>query len=286
MRKKVISVLFAIFFLFFICVIDYPFVSQLINDYRQGEVVSTYETGNKSLSDQEIETELKEAAEYNRSLVSGVNKQRFPDAFGVSGDGDPYYNSQLDLSESGVMATIQIPKIDVNLPIYHTTNDFSLNNGVGHEEGTSLPVGGKDTHSCLAAHRGIPSKKLFTDLDQIKVDDQFFIKVYSKTLAYQVYDIEVVTPDNLGPLLIQKDKDLVTLITCTTYGINTHRIFVHANRIPYHPGMEDNYHHDLMYYLRQYWWILVTILLLFWLIFLEYRFNRKPKPKNLPKTQS
>jgi sortase A len=167
LKKKVISVLFVILFLFFIGIMDYPFIARMINEYDQSQVVVDYKNNVKSLNQDEIEEELSKAEEYNASLVDGVNKQRFPDSFETTGKGDSYYNSLLRSNDKGVMAAIEIPKIDVNLPVYHTTNEYSLDNGVGHVEGSSLPVGGADTHTCLAAHRGLPSKRLFTDLDQI-----------------------------------------------------------------------------------------------------------------------
>lgn len=276
MNKKIVSILFVLLFLFFIGVMDYPFIARIINERSQAQVIADYERDVKTLSQEEIDHSIKMAEEYNKSLVSGINKQVFPDSFDVEGDGSPYYNTLLNLRGNRVMGSVEIPKIKVKLPIYHTTNDYSLENGVGHVEGSSLPVGGKSTHACLAAHRGLPSKRLFTDLDQIVKGDTFFINVYDRKLAYEVYQVEVVTPDKVDQLLIKEGKDLTTLITCTPYGVNSHRIYVHAYRVPYIEGMEDDYKHGLWDFLKRYWWVLLTILLLIWLVYLLYRFNRKP----------
>lgn len=277
MKKKVISALLVLLFLFFIGVMDYPFIVQLINDRIQGRVVMDYESTVKNIGEEQVKSELKKAEDYNLSLLDGVNKQTFPDSFDVATEGGDYYNSLLKATEDGVMATIEIPKIQVQLPIYHTTNDYSLENGVGHLEGSSLPIGGDSTHSCLSAHRGLPSKRLFTDLDQLVIGDKFFIKVYNRTLAYQVYNTEVVKPEEVDQLLIQNDKDLVTLITCTPYGVNSHRIYVHGERVPYVEGEESDYSQGIMDYLKRYWWVLLTIFLLIWMIFLLRRFNKQPE---------
>ena len=277
MKKKVVSAIFVLLFLFFIGVMDYPFISRLINEHNQGQVVAEYDAAVGELEEAEIKKELRRAKEYNLSLLSGVNKQVFPDSFDVESEGTPYYNSLLRGTETGVMASIEIPKIQVKLPIYHTTNEYSLENGVGHLEGSSLPVGGKSTHACMAAHRGLPSKRLFTDLDQLLVGDKFFVKVYDRILAYQVYDIEVVKPEQVQQLLINDERDLVTLITCTPYGVNSHRIYVHAERVPYSEGDEDDYPFNLLDFLKRWWWVIATILLLAWLIFLLRRFNKKPE---------
>lgn len=277
MKKKVVSVIFVLLFLFFIGVMDYPFISRLINEHNQGQVVAEYDASISEMAKSEIKNELKRAKDYNISLLSGINKQVFPDSFDVESKGTPYYNSLLRATKNGVMATIEIPKIQVKLPVYHTTNEYALDNGVGHLEGSSLPIGGKSTHACLSAHRGLPSKRLFTDLDQIVVGDKFFITVYDRILAYQVYDIEVVKPEEVEQLLINGERDLVTLITCTPYGVNSHRIYVHAERVPYSEGDEDDYPFNLLDFLKRWWWVIATILLLAWLIFLLRRFNKKPE---------
>ena len=145
---------------------------------------------------------------------------------------DVYYE-QLDLTGTGIMGTLDIPKINVNLPIYHGTDEESLANGIGHLIGTSLPVGGENTHSAISGHRGLPSSKLLVRLDEIEMGDYFFIRVGKETLAYRVCDINVVDPEDTSSLEIESGKDLVSIITCTPYGLNTHRLIVTGTRVEY-----------------------------------------------------
>ena len=276
LKKKVISVLIVLLFLFFIGIMDYPYVTRLINEGDQTQMVNEYYDVVKKMNKAQIDEEIKKAEEYNKSLQNGISKQAFSDSFDVKDTGNNQYNNLLDVTKNGVMATIEIPKIKVNLPIYHTTNEYSLENGVGHLEGSSLPVGGENTHTCLSAHRGLPSETLFTDLDQITVGDKFFITVYEKKLAYEVYDIETVSPEETSGLKIQENKDLATLITCTPYGVNSHRIYVHGQNVPYEDGDNSDKTYDLLELLKNWWWVLATILLLVWLVFLLRHFNKKP----------
>lgn len=144
----------------------------------------------------------------------------------------------MNLNEDGVMGSLEIPKIHVYLPIYHGTSAESLRRGVGHLEGSSFPIGGESTHSILTGHRGLPQAELFTDLDQLEEGDVFYIHILEETLAYEIYEIETVEPENVESLTIQEGRDLVTLVTCTPYGINSHRMLVHAQRIPYEEAEE------------------------------------------------
>lgn len=277
-NKKLLSVVFVLAFMIFIGIMDYPFISRIINEHGQSEIVVEYDRIVRAMEQEEIDENLRLAREYNESFVNGIRKQQIPDSFEVSGKGDNYYKSLLNVTEDGVMASVMIPKINVELPVYHGTNDYSLANGAGHVEGSSLPIGGESTHACMAAHRGLPSKRMFTDMDQVVVGDKFFIKVYDRMLAYEVYDVEIVTPDNVAPLQIQNDKDLVTLITCHPYGVNSHRIYVHGYRIPYEPG-DDAGNNSLLAFLKRNWWAILTVLLLIWMVFLLYKFNKKGEKK-------
>ena len=277
-NKKLLSLVFVLAFMIFIGIMDYPFIARIINEHGQSEIVVEYDRIVRAMKQEEIDENLRLAKDYNESFVTGIRKQQIPDSFEVSGKGDSYYKNLLNVTEDGVMASVMIPKINMELPVYHGTNDYSLANGAGHVEGTSLPIGGESTHACMAAHRGLPSKRMFTDMDQVVVGDKFFIKVYDKMLAYEVYDVEIVTPDNVAPLQIQKDKDLVTLITCHPYGVNSHRIYVHGSRIPYEPGDEAG-NNSLLAFFKQYWWAILTVLLLIWMVFLLYKFNKKGEKK-------
>ncbi|MFV0364074.1 MAG: class C sortase [Suipraeoptans sp.] len=276
MKKKILSVIFTILFLFFIGVMDYPFIAMLINQIDQTEVARDYESKVNELSDNEKTKHIQRAIEYNEKLVED-SEYVVTGPFGDESDPSEEYLSVLNIADDGVMASIEIPKIDVYLPIYHGTREEVLQKGVGHLEGTSFPVGGTSTHTVLSAHRGLPTKRFFTDLDQIKEDDIFLIKVLNQVVAYKVYDVEIVLPDELDPLQIQEGRDIATLITCTPYGVNTHRIYVHGYRVPYDEAMKSLSEGEYKSFLEKYWWIILTIILILWMILLLYLFNRKEK---------
>lgn len=197
-------------------------------------MLSTYKSEVTATDTQTIKKQVKLAHEYNEALFQISNSS----VGDMSTDilSDESYNSILDITGKGIIGTIEIPKIDVNLPIYHGTDDDVLSNGIGHLQNSSFPVGGENTRTVLTGHRGLPNAKLFTRLDELKKDDLFYIRVGNKTLAYQIYKIEIVkkeeAPDVLG---IEEGKDLATLITCTPYGINTQRLILTGKRVPYNP---------------------------------------------------
>ena len=174
----------------------------------------------------------KEAQKYNQMLAK--ENLQLVDAFSQEErKPDSTYNHILNMEESGVMGALEIPKISLYLPIFHGTSQETLEKGIGHMEGSSIPIGGKDTHAVLTGHRGLPSAELFSNLDQLQRNDEFYIHILGKTLAYKVFNVETVLPEETGHLAIAKDQDRVTLVTCTPYGINTHRLLVHAKRVPY-----------------------------------------------------
>lgn len=268
--NKLFIFIFTVFFLVCIGLIDYPYVARYINDKIQGNVVTDYDSSVSSATN--VERLLEDARNYNKSLFSGV----LGDPFSVDNEEDDTYKSMLSVDSSGVMGTIEIPSISVKLPIYHGTSEDTLQKGAGHLFGSSLPVGGKGTHSCISAHRGLPDKKMFTNLDLLKKGDIFYIHVLNKTLEYKIYKIETVLPTNVEPLQIQEGKDLVTLITCTPYGVNSHRLYVHGKRVLTSKASVDeasvtsdeNNQLTLKAWLVMYWWIPVTILLLELLLFI------------------
>lgn len=198
--------------------------------HDQSNIVGTHATDTKQLSAEEQKQILSDAENYNTMLY-----QTGGAIVGNATDNLTHenYESLLDVSGNGIMATLEIPKIDVDLPVYHGTDDSVLSIGAGHLEGTSLPVGGESTHAVLSGHRGLPSSKLFTRLDELVKGDLFYLHVLDQTLAYQVEKIEVVEPDEVDALQIEADKDLVSLVTCTPYGLNTHRLIVTGHRVPY-----------------------------------------------------
>ena len=237
MKKKknfVWNIFFALVFLAGAGVFLYPTVSDMWNQYRNVRLVSRYDEAVTDLSDNEYEKLWNEAKEYNAEHP--VNS--IVDAFGEKDDyvlTQPY-DQVLDPNGEGLMGSIEIPKINAKLAIYHGLSKTVLEKGVGHVEGTSLPVGGKSTHAVLAAHRGLPSAKLFTDLDQMKKGDIFILHILGKNLAYKVDQIRTVLPEETGELDIVEGEDHVTLVTCTPYGVNTHRLLVRGIRTKYAEG--------------------------------------------------
>lgn len=209
----------------------YPTVSAAWNQYVSDQMITSYEEASDTLTADEYEKVLADAREYNQ--LHTVNS--ILDAF--DGNGDDVlthpYDTLLNPLGNGAMGWCAIPKIRQKLVIYHGTGATALSSGVGHVEGTSLPVGGKGTHSVIAGHRGLQQNKIFTDLDQIQEGDRFFLYILDETLAYEVDLIMVVLPDETEELAIIPGEDLATLLTCTPYGVNTHRLLVRGHRIPY-----------------------------------------------------
>lgn len=274
--KRCLSVVFVIGFLSFIVIMDYPFIARLCNERAQGNVIIAQERAVKGADKERIREELQKAAAYNAGLAS--TGATLADAFQAVESKDKSYDSLLNLQGDGVMGVIEIPKLLLSLPVYHGTSEQVLQKGAGHLKGSSLPTGGADTHTCISAHRGLPDKEMFTNLDQLEEGDCFFIKIMGETLCYRIYQIETVKPDNTDSLSIVPGKDLATLITCTPYGLNTHRLYLHGERIPYEDVTENGKEAGtagLLQMLRKYWWIPVTALLLVWMVYLLYLINRK-----------
>jgi sortase A len=237
-RNVLLTIIIVAIFLVGFGLLMYPTFSNLWNEYRNSRLITKYSETVESMSDEDIENEWNEAAAYNEQHRSNT----IVDAFSEENDDTELtspYKDLLNLSGDGVMGSIEIPKIDVNLAIYHGTGSDVLERGVGHVEGTSLPVGGSGTHCVLAGHRGLPSAKLFTDLDELEVGDIFYIHVLDRTLAYQVDQIKTVLPEDTEDIAIEEGKDYVTLLTCTPYGVNTHRLLVRGVRIPYEEAEEQ-----------------------------------------------
>ena len=212
-------------------------MSSLIEQQYQKSAVATYQQSVQDKDDSEIKEIIQKATEYNDMLfqtdgaiVGDVNSEILS---------EESYESLLNQG-TGVMGSIEIPKIGVDLPIYHGTDDDVLSNGIGHLEGTSLPVGGASTHGVLTGHRGLPNSKLFTRLDEIEENDLLYLNIFGETLAYKVNQIEVIEPDEVDKLNIQEGKDLVSLITCTPYGLNTHRLVVTGERVSYEKKVYEN----------------------------------------------
>ena len=228
MKRKHISTIFIILiFLVGLGFISYPTVSNLWNQAHQSRAIATYSKQVEKLDDSENKKMLKAARKYNKSLL------KKSDHWKLSKKDKKKYESLLDVSGTGIMGYIEVPKIDCSLPIYHGTDEGALQIAIGHLEGSSLPVGGKSTHCVLSGHRGLPSARLFTDLDQMEEGDIFILNILGRKLAYEVDQINVVLPEEMSDLEIEEGKDLCTLVTCTPYGINTHRLLVRGHRTEY-----------------------------------------------------
>lgn len=228
MKRKHISTIFIILiFLVGLGFISYPTVSNLWNQAHQSRAIATYSKQVEKLDDSENKKMLKAARKYNKSLL------KKSDHWKLSKKDKKKYESLLDVSGTGIMGYIEVPKIDCSLPIYHGTDEGALQIAIGHLEGSSLPVGGKSTHCVLSGHRGLPSARLFTDLDQMEEGDIFILNILGRKLAYEVDQIRVVLPEEMSDLEIEEGKDLCTLVTCTPYGINTHRLLVRGHRVKY-----------------------------------------------------
>lgn len=231
-RRTTTIIISIILFLFALGLTLYPVVANYVNQKYASEVHTAY----LEVVEQADDTALQEARElailYNQAIVPGTAAT---DAYSkeaiLSASED--YGHQLNVAGDGIMGYIEIPTINVNLPIYHGTGSDSLERGVGHLLGSSLPVGGESTHSILTGHSGMASQKMFTDLVQVEVGDVFYLHILNETLAYQVRELNTVLPHDTSLLGISTGEDLCTLITCTPYGINTHRLLVTGSRIPY-----------------------------------------------------
>ena len=233
MKSKTSKLMIGIIFLAGLSLLLYPFVANQWNNYRQKQLISSYEqtVSQKEASNGiDYDAELKKAEAYNEALLPSI----LPDSFAVaaaSDKEDQSYMDALNIAGDEMMGIVEIPKIDIKLPIYHTTDEDVLKQAAGHLEGSSLPIGGKSTHAVISAHRGLPSASLFTDLDQLEVGDTFQITVLDRVLVYEVTQTEVVLPEELNGLTAESDKDQVTLVTCTPYGVNSHRLLIHGERV-------------------------------------------------------
>lgn len=225
MKKKLSNIILVLIFLTGVSLLVYPTFSDWWNSMHQSRAIAAYVDQVNTLDDAQYETMLEQADAYNQTLIGKE------DRYNLSDSELETYNSLLDVTGTGIMGYVVIPKINVRLPIYHGTDPAVLEIAIGHIAGSSLPVGGESTHCVLSGHRGLPSAKLFTDIDQLKEGDQFMLEVLGDTLTYEVDQIKVVLPDELEDIEIEEGKDLCTLVTCTPYGVNTHRLLVRGHRV-------------------------------------------------------
>ena len=284
MKKNIKFIAIGLLMLAGLSLLLYPLVSNTWNNYRQTQLISSYEEA-IVLADEngqiDYESEVLMANTYNTNLLPCI----LPDSFATAEaaeEEDEEYMSCLNLNGDGIMGYVQIPKIGIKLPIFHGTSDEVLQIGAGHLEGSSLPIGGESTHSVLSAHRGLPSASLFTDLDLMKEGDHFYINVLDETLAYEVDQILTVEPVDTTALAVEDGKDLVTLLTCTPYGVNTQRLLVRGHRVDYVEGMVEEEDIPLAaysYHTNYLLWVLVglgiTAAFILMLFILDRRLSKK-----------
>ena len=236
--RKLANILFGLLFLAGFGILAYPTISDQWNTYRQSKLISSYDNAVAELEPEDFSREWELARNFNDSLQAN---NLYGDVFGLADDEsirDTEYWNVLNIAQDGIMGYLSIPKINIRLAVYHGTSEDVLQTGIGHLGGTKLPIGGESTHSVVAAHRGLPSARLFTDADQLEKGDRFYIHILDEVLAYEVDRIlPMVDKDDtetLGEALsIEEGQDYVTLFTCTPYGVNSHRLLVRGTRVPY-----------------------------------------------------
>lgn len=223
MKKKIINLFIGIFFIAGLSLLIYPSFSNHWNQRHQIRTIARYEEKVEGLTEKQYEKLWNDATLYNKNLRHTM--------YALNDDEKKVYNETLDVTSTGMMGYVEIPKINVSLPIYHGTDAEILQIAIGHIPGTSLPVGGESTHCVISGHSGLPSVRLFTDIDQLKIGDTFMLQILDQTLYYEVNQIKTVLPTEKDDLKIVEGQDYCTLMTCTPYGVNTHRLLVRGNRI-------------------------------------------------------
>jgi sortase A len=224
-KKNLVTIILVMIFLTGLGLLLYPTVSDIWNSFHQSQAIAGYSAQVDELDDESYRKMLDAATAYNETLVGESL------SLALNEGATDAYNALLDVTGTGIMGYVEIKKINVKMPIYHGTDEGVLQVGAGHLAGTSLPVGGKSTHSVICGHRGVPSAKLFTDLDRMEEGDTFTINVLNETLTYEVDQVLIVEPDDITALEIEKGQDLCTLMTCTPYGINTQRLLIRGHRV-------------------------------------------------------
>jgi len=239
MKKKLPKIFIGLIFIIGLGIMLYPIISNLYIEHHQGNIIDEYNKTVESMPDDTLEKEREKAEGYNKMLTGNmiITDPFDPEAQKKLEENSDYYNI-LNIGNDNIIGYIKIPKINVSLPIYHGTSEEVLKRGVGHLQNTSFPIGGESTHAVLSGHTGLSSAKLFTDLDKLEEGELFFIEVLGEKLAYKIDQIKIVEPRETSDLVIKSGEDYVTLVTCTPYGINSHRLLVRGTRIPYTEEVE------------------------------------------------
>lgn len=262
-----------------LAIVLYPVVATTWNNFQQQQIAEEYAREFRSLDPRVVSQQVEDARRYNESVSGGPILD--PWLARISEDNVEYQHYLAQLNANDVMSQVAIPSIDVKLPVYHGTAEETLQRGLGHLYGTSLPVGGEGTHSVITGHTGLTNATLFDNLDEVEVGDVIYLSTLGQRLKYEVHDLEVVLPNEVDSLGVQPGQDLLTLITCTPYGVNTHRLLVHAHRVPMDPAEEKII--DEIGFTWQWWmWALtafavaVVAFLGFW-VWREMRVTKKGK---------
>ncbi|MGV2875347.1 class C sortase [Macrococcus capreoli] len=278
MKKKkryFYNIVSLLIFLIGLLILLYPFITAVYYDYQASNEVQDFDQHTKSLNEREIDERIQKARAYNSTLT---NHETLHDTFTVKQkeEGKALYAHMLEVHEK--IGHVEIPRINQDLPLFAGTSDRVLNKGLGHLERTSLPVGGKSTHAVITGHRGLPDKKLFTDLDKVRIGDVVYVHNIKEILAYKIHRIKVINPHDFKYLKIEADKDELTLLTCTPYMVNSHRLIVTGHRIPY--NAEQQQQHALEQ--RPWWYKFMNVykfyligLLLAIILYLLYRWYKK-----------
>lgn len=266
-------------------ILVYPSLSEYLSELNSSRTTASYDDSVAQMEQERLDQLLAQAQEYNRQLAgASAGKAPLSDDNGNPITPESYWDL-LNVDSTGMMGYIEIPKLNTTIPIYHGTDEAVLQVGVGHLQNTSLPVGGESTHTALSGHRGLPTRSLFTDLDQLAVGDRFYIKVLNQTLCYTVDQILTVLPTEMEALAIEEGQDYATLITCTPYGINSHRLLVRGVRTPYDPRQHESEQEQALSlwqrlpiqyrHLATGLAVLLVILLLRWIIILLVRLYKR-----------
>jgi sortase A len=283
MKRHASKIITGILFLAGLSLLLYPFVSNEWNNYRQKQLISSYD---QTIAEMETAgtidyaAEWKNAEDYNQALLPSILPDAFANAEGEEAEEDNVYMSCLNAAGDGMMGTVEVPKIKITIPIFHGTSEETLEKAAGHLPGSSLPVGGESTHTVITAHRGLPSAALFTDLDKLEEGDHFLLHILKETLCYEVDQITVVKPDDTKDLGVEDGMDLATLMTCTPYGVNSHRLLVRGHRVPYIPeelADESIPLANMSLHTNYLLWVIVGILVTAGFCFFLYKREKKLK---------
>ena len=292
MWRKLSTILFGLLFLVGFGVLAYPTVSDQWNTYRQSRLIYGYDAIVREMAEEDFEEVWEAARRYNQTFEQN---SILSDVFGIDGQEDirdTEYWKVLNMTGDGIMGYLTIPKINVKLSVYHGTSDDVLDTGVGHLNGTKLPIGGEGTHSVLSGHRGLPSAKLFTDLDQLIKGDRFYLHILNEDMAYEVDRIlPMIDKDDYAALeealKIEKVQDYVTLFTCTPYGVNSHRLLVRGHRVPYDGELESTPVETMVQAIQNYYMLyllfglgITVIIILVMRRAIGRKGKRQPKEKN------